>query len=63
MSKSRRIMFLMTSIFVFIGIWLTGWDTVHWFLYVPPVLFCIFGLTGICPATLMNKEKDTSPKN
>ena len=44
-----RMLFLTTSTILFVGIWLTGFATVHWLLYVPAVFLCIAGLTGFCP--------------
>jgi len=32
-----------------LGIWLTGFNTVHWLLYVPVVFFYFAAVTGICP--------------
>jgi len=34
---------------VALGILLTGYDKVHWFLYAPVVLLTFAGITGICP--------------
>lgn len=43
-------MFLLTSvIFLMVGIWLTGFGQVHWFLYVIPILYTLSALFGICP--------------
>ncbi len=44
--------FLSISAVVFIGIWLTGFDKAHWFLYVPVVMFAFAGITGVCPGLL-----------
>jgi hypothetical protein len=48
--------FISVAIVVFIGIFLTGFDKVHWFLYVPVVLLLFAGLTGICPGLLFWKK-------
>ena len=43
-------MFLLNSvIFLMLGIWLTGFDQVHWFLYVIPAIYTLSALFGICP--------------
>ena len=52
MSSSLRAQFISIALIVFIGIWLTGFDKVHWFLYVPVVLFTFAGITGICPGLI-----------
>jgi hypothetical protein len=41
---------------VFIGIWLTGFEKVHWFLYVPVVALTFAGITGICPGLMFWKK-------
>jgi hypothetical protein len=51
-----RMQFISVAIVVFIGIFLTGFDKVHWFLYVPVVLLLFAGLTGICPGLLFWKK-------
>ena len=51
-----RMQFISVAIVVFIGILLTGFDKVHWFLYVPVVLLLFAGLTGICPGLLFWKK-------
>jgi asparagine N-glycosylation enzyme membrane subunit Stt3 len=48
--------FITVALLIFIGIWLTGFDKVHWFLYVLVGLFTFAGITGICPG-LMFWEK------
>jgi hypothetical protein len=44
-----RMQFFFIAAVIFIGIWLTGFGEVHWFLYVPVVVFTVAGATGICP--------------
>jgi len=51
-----RMQFISMAIVVFIGIFLTGFDKVHWFLYVPVVMLLFAGLTGICPGLLFWKK-------
>ena len=46
---AQRMVFLTTSIVVFAGIWLTGFDKAHWILYIPPSALLFAGVTGICP--------------
>ena len=51
-----RMQFISVAIVVFIGIFLTGFDKVHWFLYVPVVLLLFAGLTGVCAGLLFWKK-------
>jgi hypothetical protein len=36
------------------GIWLTGFNLVHWLLYVPVVFFYFAAVTGICPGLIFS---------
>lgn len=49
MSIAQRTHFISVALMVFIGIWLTGFDKVHWFLYVPVIALTFAGVTGIYP--------------
>ena len=44
-----RMLFLFIAAAIGAGIWLTGYQTVHWLLYVPMVALLFAGITGICP--------------
>lgn len=48
-----RMLFLTVSATLLIGIWLTGFQNVHWFLYLPVVALTFAGITGICPGYLL----------
>lgn len=48
-SAALRVQFVSIALNVLIGIWLTGFDKVHWWLYVPPAALTFAALTGICP--------------
>ena len=48
-----RMLFLMIAAALLVGIWLTGCQNVHWFLYVPVVALTFAGITGICPGYLL----------
>lgn len=37
------------TLFMVVGIWLTGFDQVHWFMYVLPAIFTVSATFGICP--------------
>jgi len=56
MSSSLRAQFISIALIVFIGIWLTGFDKVHWFLYVPVTALTFAGITGICPGLIFWKK-------
>jgi hypothetical protein len=48
--------FFSIAALVLVGIWLTGFDRVHWFLYVPVAVFTFAGATGICPGLMFWKK-------
>ena len=54
--SALRMQFLSIAVVVFVGIWLTGFDRAHWFLYVPVVMFTFAGISGICPGLLFWKK-------
>ncbi len=54
--SAQRMLFLMVSITIFIGIWLSGYSTVHWFSYVPGAALLFAGITGICPGLTLLKK-------
>jgi hypothetical protein len=61
--SALRMQFLSIAVVVFVGIWLTGFDKAHWFLYVPVVMFSFSGISGICPGLIFWKKvgfKDAS---
>ncbi len=46
--SAQRMQFFTLAVVILIGIWLTGFNAVHWLLYVPVVLLLIAGFTGFC---------------
>ena len=56
MSSALRVQFFTVALLVFIGIWLTGFEKVHWFLYVPVVALVFAAITGICPGLIFWKK-------
>ena len=48
-----RMLFLMVAALILVGIWLTGFNVVHWFLYIPAAALAFAGITGICPGYLI----------
>jgi len=53
MPSSLRAQFISTAVVVLTGIGLTGFDKVHWFLYVPVAALALAGITGICPGLIL----------
>jgi len=57
-----RLLFLNMSLILWLGIWLTGFDTVHWVLYIPTAFISFAAITGICPGLIISnmifKKKD-----
>ena len=67
-SKVQRLTFLNTSILAFVGILLSGYDQVHWFMYVVPVTYLFSSVTGFCPGIVVSKfilkeDKDMTMKS
>ena len=55
-SKAMRFFFFNTAAIILIGIWLTGFDQVHWFLYTVPVFNLFAAAFGICPGLIMTQK-------
>jgi hypothetical protein len=45
--------FLLVAGLILVGIWLTGFNNVHWFLYLPVAGLAFAGITGICPGYII----------
>jgi len=50
-----RFFFLVVGSVIWLGIWLTGFSTVHWLLYVPAVFFYFAAITAICPGLIISR--------
>jgi hypothetical protein len=48
-----RMLFLMIAGLILLGIWLTGFNVVHWVLYIPAAALIFAGITGICPGYMI----------
>lgn len=48
-----RMLFIVMALVIGAGIWLSGYDQVHWLLYIPPVALLFAGITGICPGYML----------
>jgi hypothetical protein len=54
--SAMRFFFLVSGSILWLGIWLTGFDTVHWLLYFPAAFFIFAALTGICPGMVFSRR-------
>ncbi|MCK4674933.1 MAG: hypothetical protein KAT61_03390 [Gammaproteobacteria bacterium] len=55
-STALRVTFILIGLFIALGIWLTGFDVVHWVLFLPAAFLVFAGVTGICPSLIINKK-------
>lgn len=54
-SRSLRCFFGFAAAILWTGLYLTGFDAVHWLLYLPASLFAFAAITGICPGLIVSK--------
>ena len=50
--NAMKMVFLTVAGLLGLGIYLTGFDNVHWLLYVPPVMLIFAAVTGVCPGLM-----------
>jgi len=55
-SKSMRFFFLGAGLIIWLGIYLTGFNVVHWVLYFPAVFYIFAAVTGICPGIFISRK-------
>lgn len=55
-SKTQRLYFFNLASLILIGIWLTGFDKVHWFLYIPPAGLYFAAASGFCLGIFTSKK-------
>jgi len=55
LSASMRLFFTLAGSMLWLGIWLTGFATVHWVMYLPATFFLIAAVSGICPGIIITK--------
>lgn len=53
---AQRMLFLTMALLISAGIYLSGYQTVHWLLYVPAVMLLFAAVTGICPGLMLFKK-------
>jgi len=51
-----RFFLLMMATILTAGIWLTGFSSVHWLLYVPLAFSIFAAVTGICPGMFISNS-------
>lgn len=54
-SPAARLFFLVVSLVMWLGIWLTGFAAAHWLLYLPAALLLFAAVTGICPGMILTR--------
>ena len=47
--SANRMTYFSVALVVTLGNTLTGWDVVHWILYIPPIALTLAAITGVCP--------------
>lgn len=53
---AQRMLFLVMSILISAGIYLTGYQSVHWLLYIPAAALLFAAISGICPGLMLFKK-------
>ncbi len=48
-----RMLFIVMAVVISAGIWLSGYNQVHWLLYIPPAALLFAGISGICPGYML----------
>jgi len=54
--NAQRMFFLIVATLLTVGIWLSGWEHVHWLIYVIVGMLSFAFLTGICPGLVILKK-------
>lgn len=54
-SPAARLFFLIVSLTIWLGIWLTGFDVAHWVLYIPAIFLLFAAVTGFCPGMIITR--------
>lgn len=53
-SKAQRFFFFNVGLVMWLGIYLTGFDEVHWLSFVMPSFLWFAALSGFCPGLLVS---------
>jgi hypothetical protein len=43
-----RSSFTFATVVIWLGIWLTGFEVVHWLLYIPAIAVTLAAVSGLC---------------
>jgi uncharacterized membrane protein YuzA (DUF378 family) len=54
-SPSVRLFLLIVGSLIWGGIALTGFNVVHWLLYIPAVFLLFAAVTGFCPGLIISR--------
>ena len=54
--SAQRMLFLIMSVLISGGIYLSGYQSVHWLLYVPAAALLFAAISGICPGLILLKK-------
>ena len=52
-SAAMRLFMFNSSLVILIGIWLTGFNNVHWFIYFIPAFYLFAAVSGFCPGLVV----------
>lgn len=55
-SRVQRVFFFNMAIISLIGLWLTGFELVHWFAFVLPAALLFAAATGFCLGFVISKK-------
>lgn len=47
-NRNTRLLLLIASLSMWMGIWLSGFENVHWFIFFVPTMFLIGAGSGFC---------------
>lgn len=53
---ATKVFFFIAGLTLWLGIWLTGFEVVHWIFYLPATFFIIAAITGICPGMIISRQ-------
>jgi len=53
--NSTRFFLLVVSTLIWLGIWLTGFASAHWLLYIPAAFLLVAAILGICPGMFFSR--------
>ena len=54
-ASSIRLFLGILAVLVWGGLYLTGFNSIHWLLYVPAAILTVASVTGICPGIFLSK--------